>query len=85
MVKASDTLMDETQIREVLQASPRGANPMMTSLEIALQAQAEVSFKAGITEVVKFVSDKIFPLLDMASVSVYFKDLWNTKLKEWGQ
>lgn len=43
----------------------------------------EEGYRTGIREVVDFVVDEIFPLLDMASVSVNFKDRWNNKVKEW--
>lgn len=49
---------------------------------------AEVFFKAGkvagVKKVVAFVVEHIFPLVDLASVPVSFKDRWNEKLKEWG-
>ncbi len=35
---------------------------------------ADFFFKAGIKEVVEYVTDEIFPLLNMASVSVRFED-----------
>jgi len=37
----------------------------------------------GWREVMRFVVDEIFPLLDMASVPIGFKDRWNDKVKEW--
>lgn len=43
----------------------------------------EEARQEGIREVVKFVDNQVFPMLNMASVPVYFKDKWNNKLEEW--
>jgi len=35
-------------------------------------------------EVINFVTEQVFPLLNMGSVPVSVKDSWNSKLTEWG-
>lgn len=47
------------------------------------QNSYEKGYRAGTKEVVEFVVGEIFPLLDMASVPVSFKDRWNAKLQDW--
>ena len=43
--------------------------------------ELEEAKQAGKKEIVDFVVDKIFPMLDMASVPVAFKDRWNARVK----
>ncbi len=86
MLEAKDTVMTIAAINEVrLQKSKEGKAENVTGwCKIIAQGQAEISFKAGIKEVVEFVNDEVFPMLNMASIPVSFKDRWNNKLKEWG-
>ena len=53
-------------------------------VEKSCEAGRAQGIDIGRLEVVEFVTDEVFPLLDMASVSVQFKDKWNTKLARWG-
>lgn len=49
-----------------------------------LLKQAGITWHDAIKEVVEFVVSDIFPMLKIASVSVQFKDKWNSQIKKWG-
>ena len=84
-MKAKDTVMSDEQIVCYWDYSVDQPKHLFLSAGRAIaEAQAEISFQEGIREVVDFVVDRIFPLLNMADVSVLFKDVWNAKTEEWG-
>ena len=52
-------------------------------------AQVEISFKAGIREVVEWINENVFEIDDGQVIGFlqstqYFKKDWQVKLKEWG-
>ena len=63
---------------------PIGRQETLKWAEKELFDLAEASFSAGAREVVEFVTERIFPMLEMGRVSVSFKDTWNAKLTSLG-
>ena len=53
-----------------------------TDIEASLHRQAEISFPAGIKEVVAWVNSK--DLKDPYYMGIKFDVEWQSKLKEWG-
>jgi hypothetical protein len=56
----------------------------MVSVEDALSEQAEVSFKAGMQEVVDFIKKRPGKKEQPIGDAVYLGLAWEAKLKEWG-
>jgi len=85
-MNAKDTVMNEKQMLEAL----IGASiPPSLDYEIELmisKAQAEVSFKAGIKEVVNFISSPCIKHKDAIGYPsrLNWHICWQAKLKEWG-
>jgi len=83
-MKAKDTVMNSEQIVKATWINPNypkdsPVERLSTPQEVGIaQAQAEISFKAGIKEVVEFVEAEgvMCQYLDMLN-------RWQAKLKEW--
>jgi len=77
-----DTVMVEPQMEIALKDYGLFAiNAYPLEIYTLLEAQAEISFKAGIKEVVEWVKER-----DCGTKSSVwlFRDNWQAKLKEWG-
>ena len=78
-MEAKDTVMTDVKRTEIISRNLTLDSSMHTAgLVIGrklLEAQAEISFKAGIKEVVKWIEDNRKPLFDIRG--------WLAKLKEW--
>lgn len=78
-MKAKDTVM-KYGVMEDLCKEPDGSNNLFYTHDLHIaEAQAEISFKAGIREVVEWINEN--GGLFCAS---YQKGKWQAKLKEWG-
>jgi len=92
-MEAKDTAMNLSQIVRVLDNLIESPT-IVKSPELALvQAQAEISFKAGIKEVVEWIIENAaFPMSNLSYVErqatpldvyIEFGD-WQAKLRDWG-
>lgn len=80
-MEAKDTVMDDGEIRLVPQKMgrlPSFATGEMEWEHMILQAQAEISFKAGVKEVVDWLIN------DSYDTTIHFGEDWQAQLKEWG-
>ena len=73
-MKAKDTVMSTEQIGSIMQPC---VSPTAQGVFLA-QKQAEISFKAGINEVVEFLKADYY----YDTLNLYIKG-WQAKLKEW--
>ena len=83
---AKDTVMNDEQI-EQLYSAELPYDMLYEDMKRILKAQAEISFKAGIQEVVEWI--KQYSLIDPTDPTQYksFRmnhSDWQAKLKEWG-
>lgn len=81
-MEATDTVMDATEIGKIFDSIPKdkGIDVGWTLAVDAIRlAQAEISFKAGIREVVEWITETS----SKTHLSVY-GTRWQAKLKEWG-
>ncbi len=85
-MEAKDTIMSRDNIDQIIFRSPYRwqISHVPTALEIA-ETQAEISFKAGIREVVELLEPSRY--YDKEFNCYFFEvsgDKWQAKLKEWG-
>ena len=91
-MEAKDTLTSADQLVEVwLLAIETPDKDMSEPLKQAhrrkaiAQAQAEISFKAGVQEVVEWIEEHQRMTYEYGKGEVAFNHInWHTKLKEWG-
>jgi len=76
-MEAKDTVMSDEQIAQYMNTpeAHAGGDDCYWDLDGIVQAQAEISFKAGIREVVDFAEETCPLIKDMVR--------WQAKLKEW--
>ena len=90
-MEAKDTVMSKSQVNEILKR--KGVfipdfveyNESHPDYKFCL-AQAEISFKAGIKEVVDWIEENnsSSPLVSWITIFRFQEDEWLAKLKEWG-
>ncbi len=78
IMEAKDTVMSNVW-REIVGGTEKGK----ISIRAELEAQAEISFKAGIKEVVEWIEAKNHPI-NISHIHIV-KTEWQAKLKEWGK
>lgn len=91
-MKAKDTVMTYEQNRVILdEMEPLETCEKMDLLRTELEAQAEISFKARMKEVVDWVNNCSLRGKNSFSTGIFTeddipicKDWWWAKLKEWG-
>lgn len=98
-MKAEDTVMTGKEIDRVVNTFSQmaGYNDARTIEQVVAETQAEISFKAGIKEIVDFIAsqarrsgaDKYYNAdgtmqLRAIFCPIIFTDEWQSKLKEWG-
>ena len=79
-MEAKDTIMNDgtkRQFRYILDKTPKDVSRW--DIDGAIELQAEISFEAGIKEVVEWIEQ-----YSHASMRDILGDDWRTKLKEWG-
>lgn len=77
-----DTVMDRAMIEAMVRGMPVHSTKENTAIRVA-KAQAKLSFKAGIKEVVQFFDGKYKK--DGGHIEIAFGIAeWQAKLKEWG-
>ncbi len=84
-MKAKDTVMKKEQAREIVSVGDQIEDILQVPIDklaAVCKAQAEISFKAGIKEVVEWIKAS-------GDASLYnqhgdYTDDWQAKLKEWG-
>ncbi len=83
-MEAKDTVMSDTAKRQFIFIKSKPDDNLRGFLEdYALLCQAEISFKAGIKEVVEWVEKH---RMKVGSVDdTVWDNLWQAKLKEWGR
>ena len=77
-MEAKDTVMNDQQIDEAVKKFPYFPNAFR---EVA-KAQAEISFKTGIKEVIDWI-EWIQPFKGQFNLQINYNS-WQDKLKEWG-
>jgi len=84
-MEAKDTVMSDKQVSIILESIPSElgvARGLVEAQEKLTQSQAEISFKAGIREVVEWIAYQ-FMKEGKDKLSIY-RETWQAKLKEWG-
>lgn len=93
-MKASDTVMSAEQISVSLSQSNL-TDEVFQEHEVVAKAQAEISFKAGIKEVVEWIEKEYGYFIDDRLCKIIIDDIgyfsevgsikkWQSKLKSWG-
>ncbi|MCJ7828666.1 MAG: hypothetical protein MUP81_02865 [Dehalococcoidia bacterium] len=92
-MKAEDTVMDSYAIEDFFVKPVNYEDPTIEE-ELSLakdvaQAQAEISFKGGIKEVVEWIRSKVYKethLKNFPTIKAYYisDEMLEAKLKEWG-
>ena len=77
-MKAKDTILDDEQL---LRAGAYYIN--YAPLRNAIRVQAEISFKAGIKEVIGWVNDNVSWRPDAPYKSAIDMNEWKAKIQEW--
>ena len=89
-MKAEDTAMSDEDLMDIAwRIYPDKTNtPFITQERRAVaKAQAEISYKAGIKEVVDWINENNSIMVvkdDGATMFLYVGNEWQAKLKEWG-
>lgn len=85
-MEAEDTVMTYDEVRTYwLKRGVQGPD-----IDDTKEAQAEISFKAGIREVVRWVNRKLIVTFPLDTTEIYHLKMvlgsyeWQAKLKEWG-
>lgn len=82
-MKYEDTILKTDEIDHIIKTSPNlYDNFTMNKILDVCKKQAELSFNAGIKEVVDFLNITPYPLSGYFGSRAYEK--WQAKLKEWG-
>ena len=88
-MEAKDTVMCLSQSNEILDRAEHDQDPYNSAVHKLLATQAEISFKAGIREVVELINSHPFLHEGDLSSTDRMKPVsecswWQAKLKEWG-
>ena len=78
-MESKDTMMNTEQLTDIVKEAQKYVAVQCECAYLAAQAQAEISFGAGIREVVEWIEQ-----YSHASMRDIFGDDWRAKLKEWG-
>ena len=77
------TVMNASQMRIILMPTG-GKLSTVEEIDLLLEKQAEISFKAGMREVIDWINSRNSKKGVGIGEMVYLGLDWNTKLKEWG-
>ena len=83
-MEAKDTIMSDKELSHFGADNipmPEGGQTLFLNITLVLEKQAEISFKAGIKEVVEWIKER--DCGDKSCVAITIDD-WQAKLKEWG-
>ena len=81
-MEAKDTVMSRNEKKMLIVARSHQQTVGESQEDMLLNAQAEISFKAGMVEVTKYVEANYHPA-NVSHIHIV-KNEWHRKLKEWG-
>jgi hypothetical protein len=82
-MEAKDTVMDNSQMRIIIMPTG-GKLSTLDETELLLEKQSEISFKAGMKEVIDFIKARPGYKEEPIGNIVYLGLEWERQMKEWG-